>query len=482
MSHLTRISALALGIAGALLANDGHAAAFQLKENSAKGLGRAFAGSISAPGDASVVFTNPAAMRGLDGRLFQSDLSVISFSADFSGAGTHATGAPVSGGNGGDAGTVAPVPTAYFHVPFADKHHFGMSLAVPYGFVTEYDKDWVGRYSGVKTDLRTIDLGFAYSYDVTPDISLGFNVFAERLDIELVQAVNFGAALAANPQVQASVQQAVTTQVTQAVQAGLIPAAAAPTVIAQQTQAQLAGMVGAYDGYSKLEGSETTFGYTLGALFQVTENTHVGISYRSKVEHEVTNGKVNYEYPAGNIGSTPAATVIQGAGYVNTGGKATLTIPASFTASVTHQVNDKWAVMADVSQTSWKSAFDTVTIDYDSAQPDSTLEFHYRDTNFVSVGAEYRHSDRLTFRGGLAYDETPTVDAYRDAKVPDATRKWLSLGLTWTPSERTEWTVGYTHLFVSDTKIDVTSVTGDRLVGSYDVGGDILAAGFSYKF
>jgi long-chain fatty acid transport protein len=41
--------------------------------------------------------------------------------------------------------------------------HFGASLTVPFGFKTEYDRDWVGRYNGVKTELQAIDLGVAFS-------------------------------------------------------------------------------------------------------------------------------------------------------------------------------------------------------------------------------------------------------------------------------------------------------------------------------
>lgn len=56
---LTRVTALALGIAGVLACGHAHAAAFQLKENSVKAQGRAMAGSASAKGDASVVANNP---------------------------------------------------------------------------------------------------------------------------------------------------------------------------------------------------------------------------------------------------------------------------------------------------------------------------------------------------------------------------------------------------------------------------------------
>lgn len=154
-STLSRATLLAVGVAGVLAVGQAHGAAFQLKENSAKGLGRAFAGSGSAPDDASIIVNNPAGMRQLDGRLFQADVSAISFSAKFQPeSANYANGAPVSGGNGGDAGMIAPVPAMYFHVPFGenDNMHLGTSLTAPFGFKTEYDRDWVGRYHGTKTE------------------------------------------------------------------------------------------------------------------------------------------------------------------------------------------------------------------------------------------------------------------------------------------------------------------------------------------
>ena len=50
------LAALSIAVVGALVAPaSADASAFQLKENSAKGLGRAFAGSATAGGDASGV-------------------------------------------------------------------------------------------------------------------------------------------------------------------------------------------------------------------------------------------------------------------------------------------------------------------------------------------------------------------------------------------------------------------------------------------
>lgn len=168
--------------------------------------------------------------------------------------------------------------------------------------------------------------------------------------------------------------------------------------------------------------------------------------------------------------------------FVDTSGRATVTLPASLTFSVTHKINDKWTVMGDLTRTAWASSFDRVVVDYGSNQADTVLDFGYDDSTFGSIGAEYRVSDTLTLRGGLAYDETPTSYAHRDLRVPDETRKWLSLGLSWTPSEKIEYNVGYTHLFVNGSNVSTTSSTANRVAGEFDVGGDILAASINYKF
>ena len=110
------------------------------------------------------------------------------------------------------------------------------------------------------------------------------------------------------------------------------------------------------------------------------------------------------------------------------------------------------------------------------------LVFGYKDTTFASIGTEYKLSDTITLRGGVAYDETPTTYSHRDVRVPDVTRKWLSFGLGWTPKENTEFNFGYTHLFTNEPAVNATSETGNVLQGKYKVRGDILAASINYKF
>ena len=236
---------------------------------------------------------------------------------------------------------------------------------------------------------------------------------------------------------------------------------------------------GSADAYNRIKGNNTAVGYTLGGLFSIDENTNIGLTYRSQMNHKIDDGSVRFT--ADTTSGQQALAVLQSRGlFVNSKGKATVKLPASATISFTHRFEGPWSVMADVTRTGW-SKFDKVNVNLDSGQV-LPLSFGYRDTTFASIGADYRLNDTLTLRGGVAYDQTPTTVEHRDVRVPDNSRKWLSLGLSWKPSERIEYNVGYTHLFASKPEIDALSSYSSTLVGEYKVTGDVLAASINYKF
>lgn len=431
-----------LAVAGvSLLASaESWAAAFQIKEKSAKAQGRAFAGSISAAGDAAVIADNPAAMRLLDGRLMQVDLTAVDYAIKFDGTGNDALGRPLSGGNGGDAGRLAAVPAMYFHAPVGDRMHFGLSVTAPFGFETEYDRNWIGRYQGIRTKIQAVDLGASFAYDVNPYVSFGGSFFVERTNAKLRDAIDFGALLAASRV------------------PGFAPTSA--------------------DGYSSIDASDNAFGFTVGALFSPAEHTRIGIAYRSQVKHKLGDAEIRFSVPS-NAASVLA--VSRPGWFTNTTAATELKFPATLTASLTHDINEKWTVMADLTRTDW-SAFKEVKLDFASAQADRVIDFGYRDTTFWSLGTEYQANNKLTLRSGIAYDQTPVRSEVREVRVPDVSRKWLSLGATWRASKSFEYSVGYTHLFLDEPSVSLRSATGSSLRGAYDLDSDIVAVSMAYHF
>lgn len=431
---------LALAGISLMVSDESRAAAFQLKEKSAKAQGRAFAGSISTPGDASVITDNPAAMRLLDGRLLQIDLTAVDYAVKFDGTGNDALGRPLSGGDGGDAGSLAAIPAAYFYTPVGERMHMGLSITAPFGFETKYDRNWVGRYQGVRTRIEAVDLGASFSYDINPYVSLGGSVFLERAEAKLANAIDFGAILAGSGV------------------PGFAPMGA--------------------DGYIDIDATDNAWGFTLGGLFSPTDHTHIGFAYRSQVEHKVDDANVDFTVPA-NAASVLA--VARPGWFTSTRAATELKLPATLTASVSHQLTSRWTVMADVTRTAW-GKFKDVRLDFESAQVDQVIDFGYRDTMFWSIGTEYKLNEQIKLRTGLAYDESPVTNEVRDVRVPDVNRKWLSLGATWKPSKSFEYSAGYTHLFLDDPKIALDSATRSTLHGLYDLNSDIFSVSATYHF
>lgn len=180
-----------------------------------------------------------------------------------------------------------------------------------------------------------------------------------------------------------------------------------------------------------IDASSNEWGFTVGALFSPTERTNIGITYRSQVNHEPVDVDVAFDVPGS---ARPILAASMPGWFTDTQASTSVKMPASLTASITHQVNDRRSLMADVPRTAW-SKFDKVTLDFDSAQPDRDIDFGYRDSAFWSVGTEYQVNTQWTVRAGFAYDQTPVTDEVRDVRVPDVSRKWLSLGASWRPSQ-----------------------------------------------
>src|SRR5688500_3421631 len=132
--QLARLAALTMAVTSALTYTQAHASGFQIKENSVKAQGRAFAGSGVAPGDDSVVSNNPAAMARFEGTNLQADVTAIDLGFEFQGGGTDALGRPLTGGDGGDAGDLIPVPAmSFIHKFETNGLTVGAQISAPFG-------------------------------------------------------------------------------------------------------------------------------------------------------------------------------------------------------------------------------------------------------------------------------------------------------------------------------------------------------------
>ena len=482
------LAALSLAIVGALVApSNADASAFQLKENSAKAMGRAYAGSATAGGDVSVVVNNPAAMSDLQGTYLQADVTAINFSTKFSGTATDVLGRPIEGGNGGDGGTTLPVPALFFATQVSDRMHLGFGFSVPFGFQTEYDRNWKGRYGAVKSKFQSMDATLSASFDVTDNFSLGASVIAQKTSAELTSAINYNAVGLSIQQGIAAQAAAGVAQIQAAAAAGQIPPDVAAGMIqaaVAQAQAGAAGVAAATpvgsDGFARIKGDDVAYGWQLGGYWKLSPNDKLALNYRSKISHTL-EGTGNFTTTAGYDALLANPQLAAGIPpFQHTTGTADFTTPAVASASYWHQA-ERFGLGIDLAWTKW-SAFQDLTVNYGNSQPSTSEHYNWRNTWYASVGGDYNVNDKLTVRAGIAVDSTPTYLATRSARVPDSTRKLATVGLSYQASDNFEINASYAHIFVNNAHVDTIDSTGNRLAGNFEDYGNLLGVSATYKF
>ena len=216
-------------------------------------------------------------------------------------------------------------------------------------------------------------------------------------------------------------------------------------------------------GLATIEGDDYGWGFNLGGLWQVSPATRIGLAYRSEVDQEL-EGKAEFSLNA--LANTPVI--------------ARVTLPDSASLSVLHKVSPKLELLADVTWTGW-SDFEELRVLRTNGTTLGVTPENWSDSYRYSVGANYRINEKLTLRGGVAYDETPVSDIYRTARIPDESRTWLAFGAQYRLSNNTALDFGYAHLLVKDARINKTE-SGITLTGTYDASVDILSAQFTHNF
>jgi long-chain fatty acid transport protein len=157
------------------------AAAFQLLEQNASGLGNAYAGSAAVADNASTIFFNPAGMSQLAG--FQLSAGVVGVGPSYE----YRDQAGVK--SGGDAGSWRALPNGYLSGQLMKDLFVGLGISAPFGLATEYDSNWAGKSLAIKSTIKTVNINPSLAYRVNDKVSLGFGLNYQKIDAELTNSV-----------------------------------------------------------------------------------------------------------------------------------------------------------------------------------------------------------------------------------------------------------------------------------------------------
>ncbi|MEM8626730.1 MAG: outer membrane protein transport protein [Pseudomonadota bacterium] len=457
-----------------------HAGGFAVREQSTTTQGSSFAGAASHE-SLSSMYWNPAGVTHQSGTNTESHYAYIIGRSEVTaenytvepgpapGLGGFNPGTQVTTLGGGNAfdpnpgaeqnnsGNIAKqtvVPASYANMQMSDQLFVGVSINNPFGLVTEpsnpqYYGSVLARTSDIFNPVATPTIG----YKIMPGIAVAAGLQVGYLEGTL----KFGAA-------------------------------------------------GGNNVY--YNGDDFGFGFTLGTTITPAAGTRIGIGYRSEMNYTL-DGK----FADNNDGSQFSAEV-------------DITTPDVFTVSLHQALTDQTRFMATYEWTQW-SDFNRLDIvaQQDGVAPVSlqpnpvfpglntlptqgtsvagqtfaSLVTDWDDAWFASVGLEHDHTDYLTFRAGIAYEESPIARPdQRITGVPDNDRIWVSGGLTidagnsipnplatfMGTESTTKIDLAYTHIFVENGEIERELISSENITfhGRAEQSVDIISVGLRTKF
>ncbi|NIC05898.1 OmpP1/FadL family transporter [Billgrantia bachuensis] len=393
----------AVAIAAAAFASQANAGGYQINEQSVSGQGYGHAGRSSNINDATIVFGNPAGMSFLDRAQLTAGGTYLNVNSEISNAEatrssvlTGGVGVPVSGTTDGDMVPGTLIPFAFYAHPVNDRLAFGFGVYAPFGSKTDYEDGFLGRNLGNYTELKVMSAQPTVSYRFNEQWSVGAGITYNRVEGELHRQVP--------------------------VLIGGAPGAPVYT-----------------EADSRVEGDDDGWGYNLGVIFQPVPETTLGLTYRSKVDYNLTG---DFRAVAQDVGVE-----------VTDNASLDLTTPETVNFSVTQQMSDRLKLMLGASWTRW-SRFDQILIEGESI-PEITREVqNYSNAWAYGVGGEYQLNPQLALRAGVTLDFTPTSDQYRSVRIPSDDRRIFSIGAGWTPTENLTVDFAYSYLTERGTQVE----------------------------
>ena len=444
-----------LAVIAIMMAPISYAGGFSLyTEGSPAAIGN-FAAGIAAEGfDASIAWFNPAGLVLIKNQ--QAVLGGVGVlpSVSLTGTSIYSTvGAPLysqsfTGLQGGES---AGVPSFHYALPLNDTIVFGLSVVAPFGLSTNYDLNSPVRYAATLSQLETIDVSPVLGFKLNDYLSFGAGLDLEYARVKFNRVIGSPAVM--------ELEELSTTIL---------------------------------DSESYNSGNSFGIGFHTGLMLMFNENhTRLGLNYQSQMGHQFHGSSQltgaladpalqNILDPENVLAANPKAQLRS-----NDLSSNSVQLPNILTLSAYQDINQQWALLGSIVYSGWHS-FKTITLNNIAAiapstasdavdgaimqttSATSTTHEDYRDTWRIAGGANYHVNEKWMIRMGGGYDQTPTVAAHRDVRLPDADRFALSLGAHYQMRPNLGFDVGYTYLFANPDAI-VNNTTPISQVSSYTV-------------
>ncbi len=315
----------------------------------------------------------------------------------------------------------------YFTQKFSDDWAWGLAINSPFGLKTDWGPDFEGRYISRKADLSVVNVNPNLARRIGKSWSVAAGIDYATADIrELSRNIPFGG--------------------------GALP-----------------------DGFTKLTGNGSDFGWNVAGRWASETGWRWGGSYRSEMKPDI-KGDVKFE----NIPGFVAALFPDGPA------SSTIFLPATFATGVGYLSKGKWEGEFDIVYTRW-SVFKNLDIDIVN-DPAGILDVHqvedWKDTYSFRAGYILRLTDEHQIRLGLYYDGNPIPSDRVRPRLPDADRSSAQVGYGYASRNGFSVDFAYMALYFKERAVtgDPTSATNPVLSGVYKNFTNLVGITFGYRF
>lgn len=401
LNAIRGVYVLTIVSAACVLPRQTEAAGFYFPEvGTPSSLGTGGVANVTNTYGADTAWTNPAGMTGLDQDRVFAGLQVVAPKIEFDSS--IATG---GGGDGGNAGETAFIPSFFYLKKLSDDTRLGFSVTAPLGGGVDYGDNFAGRYETINAFLEGIALSPSIGYEVNEQLSVGAGVSFIFTHYEQDIAIN---------------------------------PAFVPTV-------------NGGDGKLKIEDADD-WGYQpfFGLTYQLSDRALFGAVYRAEMDVDL-EGDVKYR----NLGAlTPAVNEVD----------ISWDNPQTLEAGVSYQLNDEKTLFFNAGWQDW-SEFSDNELAFTGAGV-ATLDRNWDDTWHAGVALSHI-KDRQGYSLGFSYESSPVDDDDRTFDLPVDELYRFSASYSWNGGKRLDYSLGGSFTIFGDSEIDNT-VQGVRVKGDFD--------------
>ena len=391
VTSITHASFLILSTA---LSTAAFGSGFALNEQSARLTGQAFAGRASDADNASTLVTNPAGMSLLKRPEASIGFSFVDAKSDISNVSSTVGPFSVSGTNDGDMIPFTTIPFGYYVQPVDDKLAVGFGIYAPFGLATEHEDEFQGRYFATVSDIQIVTFQPTVSYKINDNLSLGLGITYNRFDGKLEKAT----------------------------------------------------FTGGTDLRATVKGDDDAWGYNIGAIYEFSSNTRVGLTYYSKVKYTLDGHTTlsNIPSPLSLVAGTSARY----------DAKLDVETPDRIDLGITHALTNELTLHGQIARTNWKT-LDEIRVENENTPTvpglgrpfaESVEPLDWDPSMLYALGLSYKLNSQWTLRGGIAYDEQPIPNETRSVRLPAGDREIYSIGSTWSPLQNLDVDISYMYI------------------------------------